>query len=54
MALATMSDVERTSLIPLVHALRFVRVGSEHLDPLRSLAARAAEKAFAPLGPHAA
>ncbi len=49
-ALATMSDAERSSLIPLVHALRFVRVGTEHLDPLRSLVARAAEKAFAPLG----
>jgi phosphonate transport system substrate-binding protein len=53
-ALAAMSDAERASLVPLIQARRFVRVGGEHLDPLRTLAARAAEKAFAPVGPRAA
>ena len=44
-----LSDADRASLIPLVHARSFARVTSDHLAPLRALSARAAERAFSPL-----
>jgi phosphonate transport system substrate-binding protein len=50
-ALAGLSDAERASFVPLMNARRFVRVSSQHLNPLRALAARAADAALSPCRP---
>ncbi|HEY4119035.1 MAG TPA: PhnD/SsuA/transferrin family substrate-binding protein [Byssovorax sp.] len=48
-ALVGMGVESRASLVPLAQADGFVPVADAHLDPLRTLAARAADGAFAPL-----
>jgi phosphonate transport system substrate-binding protein len=44
--LLALSDEERASLVPLMNARRFERAAPSHLDPLRSLWARAADGVF--------